>query len=58
MAGGAALAGIKRIEGIHVGVIGLAVNLVLTVGLSGWAGRAGGYEAERVGAGTPSASAK
>lgn len=42
IAGGAALAGLKRIEGVHVGIIGLAVNLAV-VALAGWVqGRRGG----------------
>jgi Na+/proline symporter len=36
VAGGAALAGVKRVEGVHVGLIGLAVNLVALVCLH-WA---------------------
>jgi len=41
IAGGAALAGVKRIDGIHVGVIGLAANLAAVI-LVEWAqGRAG-----------------
>jgi Na+/proline symporter len=31
LAGGAALAGVKRIEGVHVGLIGLAVNMAVAV---------------------------
>ena len=38
---GAALAGVKRIEGVHVGVIGLAVNLVAVLAVSWAQGRAG-----------------
>jgi Na+/proline symporter len=41
IAGGAALAGVKRIEGIHIGVIGLAVNLAVVIGV-GWAQGRGG----------------
>jgi Na+/proline symporter len=40
IAGGAALAGVKRIEGVHVGVIGLAVNLIAVVAVT-WAQGAG-----------------
>ena len=46
IAGGAALAGVKRIEGVHVGIIGLAVNLAV-VALVGWAqGRRGAGSVE------------
>jgi len=46
IAGGAALAGVKRIEGVHVGVIGLAVNLAAVIAV-GWAqGRRGLDSAE------------
>ncbi len=46
IAGGAALAGVKRIEGVHVGVIGLAVNLAAVI-VVGWAqGRGGSNTAE------------
>ena len=41
IAGGAALAGVKRIEGVHVGVIGLAVNFAVVIGVN-WAHRGGG----------------
>ena len=41
IAGGAALSGMKRIEGVHVGVIGLAVNLAVVI-VVGWAQRRGG----------------
>jgi SSS family solute:Na+ symporter/sodium/pantothenate symporter len=44
IAGGAALAGVKRIEGVHVGIVGLAANLAV-VALVGWAqGRGGSAE--------------
>ena len=36
VAGGAALAGEKRVGGVHVGVIGLALNLSLALALSWW----------------------
>jgi len=46
ISGGAALAGVKRIEGVHVGVIGLAVNLAAVIAV-GWAqGRRGLDSAE------------
>jgi Na+/proline symporter len=41
IAGGAALANAKRIEGIHVGVIGLAVNVAVVIGVN-WARGSGG----------------
>jgi Na+/proline symporter len=41
IAGGAALAGVKRIEGIHVGVIGLAVNLAAVFAVAWAQGRGG-----------------
>ncbi len=40
IAGGAALAGVKRIEGVHVGLIGLAANLVAVLAVSWAQGRA------------------
>jgi len=46
IAGGAALAGIKRIEGVHVGVIGLAVNLAVVFAV-GWAQGRGGFGGAR-----------
>jgi Na+/proline symporter len=39
LAGGAALFGAKRYGGVHVGVIGLALNLLIAVGGSFFAGR-------------------
>lgn len=44
IAGGAALSGVTRIEGVHVGIIGLAVNLAVVL-LVGWAqgGRVSGF---------------
>ena len=54
LAGGAALAGSKRIEGVHVGVIGLIANTAVAV-IGSW------LQARRSGAagtGTPSASAR
>jgi Na+/proline symporter len=44
IAGGAALAGVKRIEGVHVGVIGLAVNLAAVIAVE-WAQGRGGFDA-------------
>ena len=41
IAGGAALLGTKRVEGLHVGVIGLAVNLVVAV-VGSYVARGGG----------------
>ncbi|HKJ25001.1 MAG TPA: sodium:solute symporter family protein [Myxococcota bacterium] len=57
LAGGAALLGTKRIEGVHVGVIGLALNAAIALAGSAWAAA----QAGRVGSGgvaTPSASAR
>ena len=48
IAGGAALAGVKRIEGVHVGVIGLAVNLAAVLAVAWAQGRRGSDAAERL----------
>jgi SSS family solute:Na+ symporter/sodium/pantothenate symporter len=55
VAGGAALAGVKRVEGVHVGLLGLAANAAVAVlgSLLVQADSAG-----RTGTGTPSASAR
>jgi Na+/proline symporter len=46
IAGGAALAGVKRIEGLHVGIIGLAANLAVVAVVSWAQGRGGAGSAE------------
>ncbi|MBW2315832.1 MAG: sodium:solute symporter family protein [Deltaproteobacteria bacterium] len=56
LAGGAALLGTKRIEGVHVGVIGLALNALVAVLGSLWMGQAA--RAGNAGTATPSASAR
>jgi SSS family solute:Na+ symporter/sodium/pantothenate symporter len=57
VAGGAALLGTKRIEGVHVGVIGLALNAAVAVAGSAWAA-AQAERAGEAGTATPSASAR
>ena len=56
LAGGAALYGTKRIEGVHVGVIGLALNALVAVVGSFWLGQAG--RLGKAGTATPNASAR
>ncbi len=57
IAGGAALEGTKRIDGIHVGVLGVAVNALVAVVGSWWVG-AQAVSRGSSGTGTPNASAR
>jgi len=58
LSGGAALAGVKRVEGVHVGLLGLAANLAVAVAASVWSAWRPGQAAswDRSGSGTPSSS--